>query len=95
LAELIADALGVGAASKKVGSAYHALLERLGSEFHILRETSLADIERAGSPLIREAVARMRAGRVRIAPGYDGEFGTISLFEEAERKDSKWQMQLL
>jgi uncharacterized protein (TIGR00375 family) len=95
LAEIIADALGVGAASKKVEAAYHALLERLGSEFHILREAGLGDIERAGSLLIREAVARMRAGRVLIAPGYDGEFGTISIFDDAERRDSKWQMQLL
>jgi len=94
LQELIADALRTGSASRKVETAYRALLERLGNEFHILREAPLADIEAAGSPLVREAVARMRAGRVRIAPGYDGEFGTISLFDDAERRDSKWQMQL-
>jgi uncharacterized protein (TIGR00375 family) len=95
LPELIADALKVGAASKKVDKVYRALLERLGNEFHILREAPLADIECAGTPLIREAVARMRAGRVRIDPGYDGEYGTISLFDDIERRDSKWQMQLL
>jgi uncharacterized protein (TIGR00375 family) len=95
LPELIADALMVGAASKKVDKAYRALLETIGNEFHILREASLGDIEQAGSPLLREAVARMRAGRVRIAPGYDGQFGTISLFDDAERKDRKWQMQLI
>jgi PHP family Zn ribbon phosphoesterase len=78
-----------------VATAYRALLERLGNEFRILREAPLPDIERAGSPLIREAVARMRVGRVRIAPGYDGAYGTLSLFDDAERKDSKWQMQLL
>jgi uncharacterized protein (TIGR00375 family) len=95
LPELIADVLQVGAASRKVDTAYRALLERLGNEFRILREAPLPDIERAGSPLIREAVARMRVGRVRIAPGYDGAYGTLSLFDDAERKDSKWQMQLL
>jgi uncharacterized protein (TIGR00375 family) len=95
LPELVAETLDVGAASKKVDKACRALLEEMGSEFHILREASLGDIERAGSPLLREAVARMRAGRVRIAPGYDGQFGSISLFDEAERTDSKWQMQLI
>ena len=95
LQEIIAEALGVGAASKKVCAAYRGLLERLGSEFHVLREAPLPDIEAAGSPLIREAIARMRAGRVRIAPGYDGEFGTIRIFDEAERSAGKWQMQLL
>lgn len=95
LQELIAETFGVGAKSKKVGKAYRSLLEQLGNEFMVLRQTPLGDIERAGSPLLREAIARMRAGRVRIAPGYDGEFGSISLFEEAERTDSKWQMQLI
>ncbi|MHB8844536.1 MAG: endonuclease Q family protein [Nitrospirota bacterium] len=95
LTELIAETLDVGAASKKVDKAYRALLEQLGNEFTVLREAPLGDIERAGSPLLREAVARMRAGRVRIAPGYDGAYGSISLFEEAERTDSKWQMQLI
>jgi uncharacterized protein (TIGR00375 family) len=95
LQELIAETLQVGPASKKVTGTYRALLEQLGSEFHILMNAPLRDIESAGSPLLREAVARMRAGRVRIAPGYDGEFGTVRIFEEAERTTRKWQMQLL
>jgi uncharacterized protein (TIGR00375 family) len=95
LQELIAETLQVRPASKKVTGTYRALLERLGSEFRILMDAPLRDIESAGSPLLREAVARMRAGRVRIAPGYDGEFGTVRIFEEAERTTHRWQMQLL
>jgi PHP family Zn ribbon phosphoesterase len=55
----------------------------------------LDDIERAGSPLLREAVARMRAGNVRIIPGYDGEYGKVRTFVDSERNEAKWQMQLL
>jgi PHP family Zn ribbon phosphoesterase len=95
LQELIAETLDVGAASKKVGKAYRSVLEQLGNEFFVLRNAPLRDIEQAGSPLLREAIARMRAGKVRIAPGYDGEYGSITLFDEAERTDSKWQMQLI
>jgi uncharacterized protein (TIGR00375 family) len=95
LQELIAETLGVNAASKRVDRTYRARLEQLGSEFHILMDAPLRTIESAGSPLLREAVARMRAGRVRIAPGYDGEFGTVRIFEDAERTTHKWQMQLL
>jgi PHP family Zn ribbon phosphoesterase len=62
------------------------MLERLGNEFKILLDTPLDDIERASSRLIREAVARMRAGNVHIAPGYDGEFGKVKIFEDEERK---------
>jgi PHP family Zn ribbon phosphoesterase len=85
LQEIIAESLNVGTASKKVDALYRALIERLGSEFTILRDVPLDEIERAGSPLIREAVSRMRGGKVRIAPGYDGEYGKIRIFEESER----------
>jgi DNA helicase-2/ATP-dependent DNA helicase PcrA len=57
-------------------------------------DAPLDDIERAGTPLIREAVARMREGRVHIAPGYDGEYGKVRIFEEVERKKFNGQMKL-
>ena len=95
LQELIAETLGVGAASRKAARLHRSLLEQLGSELTILMDAALGDIERAGSPLLREAVARMRAGRVHIAPGFDGEYGSIRMFDKAERTAGKWQMQLL
>jgi uncharacterized protein (TIGR00375 family) len=95
LQELIAETLKVGASSKKVAKAYLALLEQLGNEHTILMNSPLDDIEAAGSPLLREAVARMRAGNVRIVPGYDGEYGKVRTFVDSERNEAKWQMQLL
>jgi len=77
LAELIASVVGFGTASKRVQSLYHGLLERLGSEFHILREAPEDDIAQASSQAVATAIANMRRGIVRIIPGYDGEFGRI------------------
>jgi PHP family Zn ribbon phosphoesterase len=37
----------------------------------------------------------MRAGNVHIAPGYDGEYGKVRIFEEVERKEIKGQLRLL
>jgi len=88
LAEIIAETLGVGRASKAVDRAYQDLIEELGNEFTVLMDASLDDIERAGSPRIREAIARVRAGDVQIAPGYDGEFGKIKIFKDGERVKS-------
>jgi uncharacterized protein (TIGR00375 family) len=85
LDEIMAETIGVGRASKAVDRVYQNLIEKLGNEFYILMDASLDDIEQAGSPRIREAMARVRAGDVNIAPGYDGEFGTIRIFTDEER----------
>ena len=87
LPEIIAEGLKCGVNTKKVNALYLPMLERLGNEFKILLDVPLDDIERAGTALIREAVSRMRAGNIQIAPGYDGEFGKVRIFEERERKD--------
>jgi len=95
LHEILAEARGVGAHSKSVQEEYTTLLARLGNEFKVLMVASLAEIERAASPLAAEAIARMRAGQVYIKPGYDGEFGEIKIFETAERREIKGQGMLL
>ena len=94
LPEILAETLGVGPASKSVEAEYQRLLRGLGSEFSIVLETPLDDIEKAGSPLIREAISRVRAGGVHITPGFDGEYGKIKIFENAERKKIKGQSTL-
>jgi uncharacterized protein (TIGR00375 family) len=94
LPEIISETLNVGVNSKTVHNAYMNLLGKLGNEFEILMHSSLDDIETAGSPLLREALSRMRTGDIHIAPGYDGEFGKIRIFEEVERKEIKGQTML-
>jgi PHP family Zn ribbon phosphoesterase len=85
LPELIGETLGVGPGSKRVEKAYFSLLEKLGSEFVILREVPLSDIAAASTQAVADAVALMREGRVSIDPGYDGEYGKVSIFAEGER----------
>ena len=96
LPEILSETMKVGVNSKAVTGEYIKLLSRLGNEFHILLDVPVQEIERAsGVPLIGEAVARMRTGKVHIAPGHDGEYGRIKIFEEAERKEIRGQMSLL
>ena len=40
-------------------------------------------------PLLDEALRRMRAGEVKTQPGYDGEYGVIRVFDEAERRAAR------
>ncbi|MEK6672016.1 MAG: endonuclease Q family protein [Nitrospirota bacterium] len=94
LPEIIAETLKVGVNSKKVVNEYMNLLGKLGSEFSILMDLPLDEIEKAGFPVIREAIARMRSGEVSIAPGFDGEFGKVKIFAPIEKEETKGQRML-
>jgi len=80
LPEIIAETLKVGAGSKAVNTVYQKLLYEIGSEFRVLMDAPLTEIEKAGSPLLRQAISQMRKGNVHISPGFDGEFGKIKIF---------------
>jgi uncharacterized protein (TIGR00375 family) len=79
LSEVLSEVTGAGAAARVVRDAYSKLLSILGSELRILLETPLGDIASAATPLLAEAIGRMRQGKVLIAPGYDGEYGRIRI----------------
>lgn len=84
LAEIIAASTGYTPASAKVQSQYEAMLAKLGPEFYILRECPSQEIERLAGPSIARGVQRMRAGEVSLSPGYDGEYGKVTLFTQSE-----------
>ncbi len=94
LTEIISETVKAGTGSKAVSRQYFSLLERLGSEFRILRESSVEDIAEAGSRMIADAIVRVRQGEVSLEPGYDGEYGKIRIFERVKRKDVKGQAPL-
>ncbi|MBU1042311.1 MAG: UvrD-helicase domain-containing protein [Proteobacteria bacterium] len=88
LKEVLSEVLDVGAGSKKVAQEYFRLITALGPELFILREAPLPDIRRA-SPVLAEAVERMRAGKVLRKSGFDGEFGVITVFTPEERAEMR------
>ncbi len=83
LPEVLGEILSRGAATKGVRKLYNLLINRFGSEFNILLNTPLDDL-RLTSPVLAEAVGRIRNKRVIRQAGYDGEFGIIKLFEPGE-----------
>ncbi len=91
LKEILGQVLRVGAGSVRVDALYHRLLARFGNEFHILRELPAKDLEKEGLPLLALALERMRKGEVELQPGFDGEYGVISLLA---KKDFSHQDQL-
>ncbi|MEU4642113.1 UvrD-helicase domain-containing protein [Micromonospora sp. NPDC023814] len=84
LAEVLGEINKVGARSKKVEGKLNDLLAALGPELEILTTTPLDEIGRVGGELLAEGIGRLRRGDVRRVPGYDGEYGVITLFDPAE-----------
>ena len=84
LQELLAELLDAGPATKKVMAAYARLITRFTSELELLISTPITDIN-CESPLLAEAINRMRRGSVIRTPGYDGVYGTIKVFSGDDR----------
>ncbi|MFT7839561.1 UvrD-helicase domain-containing protein [Saccharothrix sp. BKS2] len=83
LPEIVGEILGVGPKSKRVLAQVDKLTAALGPELVILQDVPVDDIG-AHSPLLAEAVARLRRGEVVRDSGYDGEYGVIRVFEPGE-----------
>jgi uncharacterized protein (TIGR00375 family) len=94
LQEIIADALGVGAASKSVANEYEKLIGNLENEFNVLLNASEGDIAKFSNSRIAEGVARVRERKVNLVPGYDGEYGKISIFSEENQPSENFQTSL-
>jgi uncharacterized protein (TIGR00375 family) len=98
LEEIIAEALGQGVGTKGVDKEYMQLVEQAGTEFAILIDLPSEEIKRIAPPRVYEGIMRVRKGELTITPGYDGVYGTISIFPkegEAEKPAAgKEQMSL-
>jgi len=88
LREIIAECLGRQKKTKGVEAIYEKMIAERG-ELQILMEMPVEDVAKISDGRIAEAIARMRAGRVYRKPGFDGEYGVISVFSPEEKDAMK------
>ena len=81
LRQIIAESLGVGVNARRVQDAYAGLVPELGSELAVLTSSPLADIASAADDRTAEGVGRVRTSDIRIDPGYDGQYGKVSVWD--------------
>jgi len=89
LREIIAEAMDQGRATKRVVAEYEKLIAQGESEFNILLNLDYEDLKKITLPEIVEGIKRVREGKLIIAPGYDGVYGTVKIFSEQEKKKNR------
>lgn len=83
LQEILSEIIGIGPNTKGVLSQYQKMINTFGSEFTLLLNTPEEDIKQS-SPILAEAIKRVRNNQVIRKAGFDGEFGIIHVFEPGE-----------
>jgi len=85
LHEIISAIIDSSVSSKKVWQEYNRLIERFGNEFNILLNAPLTGLRQVTTPKIAEAIMKNREGKIRVKPGFDGEYGkAIIEFDKQE-----------
>ncbi|MEA2104878.1 MAG: UvrD-helicase domain-containing protein [Candidatus Cloacimonadota bacterium] len=84
LKNIISQIVGVGPNSKTVGKIYESILNKFASEFDLLLNIPIPEIEKKHNEILAEGIRRMRNKEVKISEGFDGEFGQITVFSPNE-----------
>ena len=80
LSEIIATVLGTDSPSTQtVWKNYNLLIEKFGNEYNVLIDAPLDALVKVVDAPIAEAIVKVRNGKVRVTPGYDGVYGQLVL----------------
>ena len=96
LSEIIATLLGVDSPyAEKVWGVYNPLIEKFGDEYSVLIDRSKDELSSVAGEQVAEAIVRVREGRAKVVPGYDGVYGQLVLDERIHDKTLPKRVQQL
>ncbi len=87
LHELIAVSKASSLSTKKTWNTYNQLIDNFGNEFNILLNASKEEILKVvpNDNLLADLIIKNRNNKIKIKPGYDGEYGELDIGEKQER----------
>jgi len=97
LLEILSECLKSGVASQKVETMYESLINHFGSEHEVLFRVPVDEIRSLVGEKIAKGIQKVRSRDIKIVPGFDGEYGKVSIWndaQEAEKEIKKDQMGL-
>lgn len=94
LDEIIAAAKGLGKGTQAVEKEYFSIISKFGNEFEVLVNAPKEDLKKSINPRIADGILRVREGRVKILPGFDGEYGRIKIFDIDDKKSDSGEKQM-
>ena len=78
--DIISNILGVGKQSKKVQLLYERIVLVGGNEFNVLLNLSETELLKIIDDKIVKAIMHVRKGKVKLIPGFDGQYGKVEIF---------------
>ncbi len=82
LNKIIAQAINIkDLKSKKVRMEYLNIVNNFGAELEVLLNINLKKLNKKINFKIVEGIEKVRAGNIRIIPGFDGQYGKINIFK--------------
>ncbi|MEM5794227.1 MAG: endonuclease Q family protein [Candidatus Aenigmatarchaeota archaeon] len=94
LYEIISFAWGSGELySKKVLEEHDKLIEKFGNELNVLLNVPKEELLKVTNEKIAEAIIKVREGKIKYIPGYDGNYGKPVFDENFEIKKQKFHVQ--
>jgi uncharacterized protein (TIGR00375 family) len=86
LHEILSLFLGTAMESKAVWNLYNSLIENFGTEFKILFNISKEDfVKKDINPKLIELILKNREEKIKVKPGFDGEYGKAVIGEKQEK----------
>jgi len=76
LSEIISSVMGISQLySKNIWDVYNKLIKAFNSEFRVLLEVPESELKKVVNEKAADAIIKVRGGKVKIRPGFDGVYG--------------------